>query len=100
MKKIVLLILCLSLFISAQVKTEEKEEKWKGIDEAVIEKIAEEKGRAPKSIFNLEGDTELFVFSLFSGLAGFITGYYWRKLVSEERNATTPEKSSTLYRKA
>ncbi len=100
MKKIVLLILCVIFFVSGQAQAEEKEEKWKGIDEAVIEKIAEEKGRAPKSIFNLEGDTELFVFSLFSGLAGFITGYYWRKLLSDEKNAASPEKSSSLYRKA
>ncbi len=99
MKKVGLLIFGLIFLFAGTVMAEEKEEKWKGIDEAVIEKIAEERGRAPKSIFNLEGDTELFVFSLFSGLAGFVAGYYWRKLLSEGQNAPSRDISSSLFQK-
>ncbi|MEZ0344504.1 MAG: cobalt ABC transporter permease [Caldimicrobium sp.] len=99
MRKIVVIILGLGLLLFSVVKAEETKEKWTGLDEAVIEKVAEEKGRAPKSIFNLEGDTELFVFSLFSGLAGFIGGYYWRKLLSEEKNASSQGLTTSLYHK-
>ncbi|BAU23141.1 hypothetical protein THC_0750 [Caldimicrobium thiodismutans] len=84
MKKIMVLILGLSFLFSAKALAEEK---WKGLDEAVIEKVAEEKGRAPKPLIELEGDTELFAFALLSGLSGFVAGYYWRKLLSEGKRA-------------
>lgn len=83
-----LLLLILSLGSSAIAKTEPSEEKWRGFDEAVIERIAEEKGKKPYGLFSLEGDLELFAFALLSGIAGLFVGYYWRKLISENRDAS------------
>ncbi|MGB9761691.1 MAG: hypothetical protein ACPLWD_04285 [Caldimicrobium thiodismutans] len=93
------LILGIFFIISILVGVVKAEENWKGLDEAVIEKVAEERGRAPKSFIALEGDIELFAFSLFSGLAGFIAGYYWRKLISEGKNASSQDYTSNLYNK-
>ena len=69
-----------------QSNEEEKEEKWRALDEVVIEKIAKERGKEPKPFLELEGDLILFVFSLVSGIAGFIIGYFTRKLFFEKAN--------------
>jgi len=69
-----------------QSNEEEKEEKWRALDEVVIEKIAKERGKDPKPFLELEGDLILFVFSLVSGIAGFIIGYFTRKLFFEKAN--------------
>jgi cobalt/nickel transport protein len=60
-------------------------EKWAGVDEAVVEKIAAEHGRkATKPLINTDhGDLLLFVFLLAGALGGFAGGYYWRKLVEQ-----------------
>ncbi|MFN4132542.1 MAG: cobalamin biosynthesis protein CbiM, partial [Caldimicrobium sp.] len=58
-------------------------------DEAVIEKLAEERGKKSKPLFELEGDLELFMFSLLFGISGFAAGYYWRKLFSEKKDVAT-----------
>ncbi len=57
-------------------------EKWSGVDEAVLEKFAEEAGRVPlEPVFNTDqGDLLLFFFFLFGSLAGFIAGYLFREL--------------------
>ena len=72
----------------------EKSEKWPGIDESVVEKIAKEHGReAREPIINTDqGDLLLFVFLLAGAVGGFAAGYYWRRLISE--------KSSLPYRTA
>ncbi len=59
---------------------------WKGIDEAVVEKIASEQGReARKPLIDPgEGDLLLFAFLCAGAVGGFAAGYYWRKLVSEK----------------
>jgi len=60
---------------------EEKQEKWGGIDEAVIEKYATEKGReAAEPLFNVEGDMLLFLFAMAGAIGGFIMGYQWHKV--------------------
>jgi hypothetical protein len=69
-----------------QSNEEEKEEKWRALDEVVIEKIAKERGKDPKPFLELEGDLLLFVFSLVSGIAGFVIGYFTRKLFFEKAN--------------
>lgn len=80
----------LSLGLTGFSASEEEEGKWKGVDEAVIEKIAKERGINPKEpLLPLEGDLELFAFSLLSGCSGFVAGYYWRKLIGEKTDASS-----------
>jgi len=59
------------------------EEKWPGIDDAVVKKIAREHGReARPSLLNFgEGDLQLFMFLLAGAVGGFVAGYCWRALV-------------------
>lgn len=57
------------------------QEKWQGIDEAVIERFAQERGVEPADpLFDVEGDLLLFLFALAGGVGGFIMGYYWHKV--------------------
>ncbi len=74
----------------------EKSEKWPGIDESVVEKIAKEHGReAREPIINTDqGDLLLFVFLLAGAVGGFVAGYYWRKLISEK--APLPHRTEGL----
>lgn len=60
-------------------------EKWPGVDESVIEKIAKERGReAREPLINTDqGDLLLFVFLLAGAVGGFIAGYYWRTLTEK-----------------
>jgi len=62
-------------------------EKWTGIDESVVKKIAKEHGReAREPLINTDqGDLLLFVFLIAGTIGGFIAGYSWRKLT--ERGA-------------
>ena len=68
----------------------EKTEKWPGIDESVVEKIAKEQGReAREPIINTDqGDLLLFVFLLAGAVGGFAAGYYWRRLITEKAPLT------------
>lgn len=61
-------------------------EKWPGVDESVIEKVAKEQGReAREPIINTDqGDLLLFVFLLAGAVGGFIGGYYWRALTEKK----------------
>ena len=55
---------------------------WKGVDETVVEKIAEKAGRPPcDPIINTDkGDLLLFVFLVGGAVGGFVGGYYFREL--------------------
>lgn len=66
------------------------EEKWPGIDETVVNKIAREHGRAErKSLIDTgEGDLQLFVFLLAGTVGGFVAGYYWRVLLEGKTKPT------------
>jgi len=59
------------------------EEKWQGIDETVVQKIAKEHGReAKKSLIDTgEGDLQLFAFLVAGAIGGFAAGYCWRMLL-------------------
>jgi cobalt/nickel transport system permease protein len=61
-------------------------EKWSGVDESVIEKVAKEHGQEPrKPLINTDqGDLLLFVFLLAGVVGGFIGGYYWRVLTEKK----------------
>jgi ABC-type cobalt transport system substrate-binding protein len=56
---------------------------WSGVDETVVEKFAQERGReAREPIINTDqGDLLLFVFLLAGAVGGFAAGYYWRMLL-------------------
>ena len=58
-------------------------EKWPGVDEAVVNKIAREHGRTerPALIPTAEGDMQLFMFLMAGTVGGFVAGYYWRVLL-------------------
>ncbi|MDP3947648.1 MAG: hypothetical protein Q8Q41_03090, partial [bacterium] len=60
-------------------------EKWPGVDESVVGKVAKEHGReARASLINTDqGDLLLFVFLVAGAVGGFIAGYYWRTLVGD-----------------
>ena len=60
-------------------------EKWPGVEESVIEKVAKEHGReARRPLIDTDhGDLLLFVFLLAGAVGGFIGGYYWRALTEK-----------------
>ncbi|MCJ7699769.1 hypothetical protein MUO56_05965 [Candidatus Bathyarchaeota archaeon] len=60
-------------------------DKWSGVDESVIEKVAKEHGREAREPFinTDQGDLLLFVFLLAGVGGGFIGGYYWRSLTEK-----------------
>ena len=59
---------------------------WKGVDEAVVERIAREHGHeARRPLLDPgEGDLLLFAFLCAGAVGGFAAGYSWRKLVGEK----------------
>jgi ABC-type cobalt transport system substrate-binding protein len=61
-------------------------QKWQGVDESVVEKVAKEHGRATKTplINTDQGDLLLFVFLLAGVVGGFTAGYYWRVLTESK----------------
>jgi cobalt/nickel transport system permease protein len=70
-------------------------EKWPGVDEAVVNRIAREHGRdeKPSLIPTAEGDLQLFMFLMAGTVGGFVAGYYWRVLL-EDRNKRTDRKAT------
>jgi ABC-type cobalt transport system substrate-binding protein len=63
-------------------------EKWPGVDEAVVNRIAREHGRDehPSLIPTAEGDLQLFMFLMAGTVGGFVAGYYWRVLLEGKNN--------------
>jgi cobalt/nickel transport system permease protein len=72
------LVLCCSPLTAASAT-----EKWQGVDESVVERVAKEHGReAQRPLINTDqGDLLLFVFLLAGAAGGFAGGYYWRSLM-------------------
>lgn len=58
---------------------------WSGVDETVIEHIAEQAGRpARKSLINTDQGDIILLFFLIAGAAGgFVAGYQFRRLFGE-----------------
>jgi len=73
------LILCCSPFTTAA------SEKWQGVDESVVGRLAKEHGReAHKPLINTDqGDLLLFAFLLAGAAGGFVAGYCWRSLMDQ-----------------
>jgi cobalt/nickel transport protein len=57
-------------------------EKWQGVDETVVSKIATEAGHPPRTpyINTDQGDLLLFLFLVAGATGGFIAGYSYRTL--------------------
>jgi hypothetical protein len=68
-------------------------EKWPGVDEAVVNRIARENGRAERtSLFpSAEGDLQLFMFLMAGTAGGFAAGYYWRVLLEGKQKRRDEE---------
>jgi hypothetical protein len=62
-------------------------DKWPGVDDAVVKRIAREHGREvrPSLIPAAEGDLQLFVFLLAGTVGGFVAGYCWRGLLEGKK---------------
>jgi hypothetical protein len=77
----VLLSICCLLFSVVSAS-----EKWQGVDESVVERVAKEHGReAMTPLINTgQGDLLLFVFLFAGTVGGFAAGYYWRVLIERK----------------
>ena len=64
------------------------QDKWGGVDESIVEKVAEEHGRTAWTPFinTDQGDLLLFVFLLAGAAGGFAMGFFWRKLFIEKED--------------
>lgn len=75
------LLIWLRVFASGHPQQE-----WPGVDEAVVGRFAEERGRAAGApvLAGLEGDALLFAFVCAGALAGFVLGYFARVVFVEQ----------------
>jgi cobalt/nickel transport system permease protein len=58
------------------------QERWQGVDETVVGKVAREAGRPPRPplLPTDQGDLQLFAFLLAGAVGGFVAGYSFRGL--------------------
>ncbi len=86
-KIIGILLIGLILFANSHFAFASEKAHWAGVDEKVVEKVAQEHGRAAWKPFidTDQGDLLLFVFLLAGSAGGFIMGYNYRKLFIEKR---------------
>jgi hypothetical protein len=67
--------------------------RWSGVDEVVVEKLADEAGRVRwRTFLDDSGDLPLFVFLWAGILGGFAVGYAYRALFGERPNSSEEEK--------
>jgi hypothetical protein len=87
MKKTALILLFTGVILSGPVGTSGRTASWLGVDETVIEKIAEKAGRpAWEPFINTDqGDLLLFIFLLAGAVGGFAAGYWFRVLFPPRR---------------
>lgn len=84
-------ILFMFLLIAVNIKmVKAAEEKWPGVDSAVVEKYAKRFGVEPKEPFinTDQGDLLLFIFTLAGTVGGFVMGYNFRKIFKEKQNGS------------
>ena len=83
MKKVIIITgILFALALTAVVGPADADNKWPGVDEAVVQKFAENAGRpASEPFLNFgEGDIQLFFFLIAGAVGGFVAGYYYRDL--------------------
>jgi cobalt/nickel transport protein len=87
MKPLLCIVFYLMICLVCTVGTVSAEEKWQGVDDAVVGRIAREHGReVSKSLIDTsEGDLQLFVFLAAGVVGGFIAGYCWRMLMEGKK---------------
>jgi ABC-type cobalt transport system substrate-binding protein len=93
MRRMMVLSLVTLALLATVALAEERQPKWPGVDEVVVEKYARELGReacAPY-INTDQGDLLLFLFALSGSVGGFIMGYCWHKVFVAGRPPQTPE---------
>ena len=84
-----LLLLALLLVTNGRFAHAEEQAKWSGIDETIVEKVAEEHGRSAWTPFvnTDQGDLLLFVFLLAGTAGGFVAGYNYQKLFANKEGS-------------
>lgn len=82
------MVVTVVLLTGLAVESPGADEKWPGIDEAVVNKVAKEHGReARKPLFDTgQGDMQLFMFLMAGVVGGFAAGYYWRALLEGKQS--------------
>lgn len=83
--------LLLAVMLAGAATAEEKAT-WPGVDETVVEKVAQQHGRPARDplINTDQGDLLLFLFLLAGAAGGFAAGYYWRVLMEQRRCSQPP----------
>jgi len=92
-----LVLFCALLLGGLAVGDASAGEKWLGVDDAVVNRIAREHGREerPSLIPAAEGDLQLFMFLMAGAVGGFAAGYYWRVLLEgKQKRADEKPKSA------
>ncbi len=81
MKRKILCSAAMLLILPIWVGTALPESKWPGVDEAVVQRFAQEANRTPREPWiRIDGDLLIFVFLLAGAAGGFVGGYYFRTL--------------------
>ncbi len=85
MIRVSLLVLLSVVYLMCSAPASAADEKWRGVDQTVVEKVAKEHGREARAplINTDQGDLLPFFFLLAGVAGGFAAGYYWRKLTGD-----------------
>ncbi len=79
------LVMAFLLFATLALPAASLAGQWQGVDETVVEKVAQEHGRAASTpLINPSGDMLLFVFTVSGAAGGFMMGYFYRMLFAEK----------------
>jgi len=95
MKKVIIGFLVLAIAAGLAFLVTRVTPDWKGVDDTVVAKYAEEAGRPPiKAYIDTDrGDLLLFFFLIAGAAGGFVGGYCFRELfppVKKEDSVQTP----------
>ncbi len=88
MTKIVYVLLSISVLVAVVVVLiHDKEARWVGVDETVVEHYARQAGHPPRKPYldTDKGDLLLFLFLAAGAAGGFIGGYCFRSIFPSDR---------------